>query len=99
MTRDEFRAFLTDYQQLVKKHRMYLDGCGCCDSPFVNTVDDDKELKSHILHIIQVAALDFRSKDRAAAAREREAENRSKTLGEKLEVVKQMRKELDRYGR
>ncbi|MCR6116654.1 hypothetical protein HXA31_20205 [Salipaludibacillus agaradhaerens] len=33
--------FLKELSELSRKHKMYIGGCGCCGSPFVND-DYDK---------------------------------------------------------
>lgn len=33
-------AFRDEYRQLVEKHGMFLNGCGCCSSPFISLLDD-----------------------------------------------------------
>jgi hypothetical protein len=33
------KAFLIELTALSKKHGIAVDGCGCCGSPFLNTID------------------------------------------------------------
>lgn len=33
--------FLAELSELSKKHGLYIEGCGCCDSPFM--VDESRE--------------------------------------------------------
>lgn len=47
-------AFITEYETLCRKHGLYLDCCGCCDSPWiVKTGDPDAfyNLEEHIAHL------------------------------------------------
>ena len=32
--------FLREYEKLCKKYKMGLEGCGCCGSPYLNTIYD-----------------------------------------------------------
>lgn len=38
---EQKELFLAELSELSKKHGLYIDGCGCCDSPFM--VDGNRE--------------------------------------------------------
>lgn len=35
ITKDEVKEFLRDLYRISKKHNIFIDGCGCCGSPFL----------------------------------------------------------------
>lgn len=45
--------FLDEYKKLCLKHGVFLDACGCCNSPWVTKVDptEDNELETHFKHL------------------------------------------------
>jgi hypothetical protein len=42
-TRDDFMAFLEEYETLIRKHKIMVCSCGCCDSPWL--------LEDHVQHL------------------------------------------------
>ncbi len=36
---EKIKAFLKDLTELSIKHNLVIGGCGCCGSPFINTMD------------------------------------------------------------
>ncbi len=61
---DKERAinFLKEYEKLVRKHNLIIDGCGCCDNPWVSNTErhrlkSDKfkdVIEQHVSHLIEV---------------------------------------------
>lgn len=49
----DVEAFLDEYEALCSKHGLFVEGCGCCDSPYLETVGD---LSDHIAHLRAEAA-------------------------------------------
>ena len=44
--------FLKDYKKLCLKHDTFVTACGCCDSPFITTIDKDiDDFYEHIEHL------------------------------------------------
>ena len=41
---EKMTEFLQDYEVLCRKHGLYLHGCGCCGSPFLNEMNAEYEL-------------------------------------------------------
>jgi len=39
VTEEQREAFLSDYKKLIEKHGIYVGACGCCDSPWIVTID------------------------------------------------------------
>lgn len=39
MNKEKVKAFLIDLGKLTVKHGIKIDGCGCCDSPYLKEVD------------------------------------------------------------
>ena len=35
---EDKKSFLSEYNKLCKKHMFYLAGCGCCSSPYIDTL-------------------------------------------------------------
>lgn len=44
--------FLYEYNKLITKYGIYIDGCGCCDSPFLNDIEYDDDIRDHIEHLV-----------------------------------------------
>lgn len=40
MTKFDYEGFLTEYEALVTKYGIIIDGCGCCGSPYVCSLKD-----------------------------------------------------------
>lgn len=40
ITPEAARAFILELEALTRKHGISVDGCGCCGSPFLSTVDN-----------------------------------------------------------
>ena len=40
MTRSELNKFLEELTELTKKYGIQINGCGCCGSPYLETLDD-----------------------------------------------------------
>ena len=34
----KYQAFLEDLKKVYEKHGLYIDGCGCCGSPYVEEI-------------------------------------------------------------
>ena len=34
--KEKTRAFYIEYAALCRKHQMYINSCGCCDSPWIS---------------------------------------------------------------
>jgi hypothetical protein len=53
----EKEKFLTEFEVLIRKHGLIIDGCGCCDSPWIRKleesswIDFDNALKSYLDHL------------------------------------------------
>lgn len=46
LTEKQLRDFMDDLGELTKKHRIVIQGCGCCGSPyFLPLRDKDKNFK------------------------------------------------------
>lgn len=35
ITEDQIKLFLKELSELSRKHHIYIDGCGCCGSPYL----------------------------------------------------------------
>jgi len=49
------QKFLEEYEQICKKYGIYIEGCGCCDSPYLVILGEDSELKKNIEHLKKTA--------------------------------------------
>lgn len=51
--------FLYDLEELYKKHSIVVDGCGCCESPylldFTHDKDSAEQIKNNIAHLREVS--------------------------------------------
>jgi hypothetical protein len=47
MTDDE-REYLKEYRLLCEKFGMIVDSCGCCGSPWITPISDQKTIKDNI---------------------------------------------------
>lgn len=43
--------FLIEYEVLCSKYKIYLDGCGCCNSPYVEDASRTEDLPEHFKHL------------------------------------------------
>ena len=60
MNEKKIELFLSDLLELTKKHRIYIQGCGCCGSPYLFELEkneaalhysvDDKEENLILTH-------------------------------------------------
>ena len=41
--------FLVEYEKLCIKHEMFIDACGCCDSPFLGEIENIKIEENKLL--------------------------------------------------
>lgn len=39
---ERLRAFLQELTALSDKYEMYIEGCGCCGSPWINDIQNNK---------------------------------------------------------
>lgn len=46
MTRETVQLFLEELDQLLRKYKIKINGCGCCDSPYLDGLYDE-ELKEN----------------------------------------------------
>ena len=56
--RTVFEAFLREYEALIRKHGVFIGGCGCCDSPFMEWFSghpEDWTPEKHIAHLERVS--------------------------------------------
>jgi hypothetical protein len=35
----KIKEFLKEYAEICKKYKLYIDGCGCCNSPYLQKFD------------------------------------------------------------
>ena len=42
MTEEKLKQFLTELSILSNKHKIYIGGCGCCHSPYLNELETGK---------------------------------------------------------
>lgn len=40
--------FLKEYKLIVCKYGVYIGSCGCCNNPWVNVADNQKEFEQHL---------------------------------------------------
>jgi hypothetical protein len=45
----KYYDFLVEYEKLCKKHKMFIDACGCCDSPFLGAFENIKIKENKLL--------------------------------------------------
>jgi hypothetical protein len=60
MSRDnqeQCAAFLREYEALCQKYGLFVEACGCCDSPWIEEADEG-ERAEHIAHLREQAGLD-----------------------------------------
>lgn len=43
-------AFLIEYEEICKRHKLIIDACGCCNSPWVVPLDENITY-SHFDHL------------------------------------------------
>jgi len=54
MSKDErYRNFLREYEKLCKKYGVFIDACGCCNSPWMVLAKDELDIDLHIEHLIR----------------------------------------------
>jgi len=41
MKRDDIKAFLYEYRAVCEKYGVYIQACGCCDSPFLSDLSSE----------------------------------------------------------
>ena len=46
-------AFLKEYKALCEKYKLFISACGCCDSPWLITIGNDKDINEEIKHLIE----------------------------------------------
>ena len=46
-------AFLADLAELTRKYRITIDGCGCCDSPYLSDIaaSRDESILSYVYKV------------------------------------------------
>lgn len=54
--KERIAAFLAEYRDLCQRHGLFVNGCGCCDSPFLSEVSTENRLDSVIDHLRKEAA-------------------------------------------
>ena len=42
MNKDKADAYIKDFLTLCRKHRIYIQGCGCCGSPWLEDMEDNE---------------------------------------------------------
>ena len=45
----KYYDFLVEYEKLCIKHEMFIDACGCCDSPFLGKFENIKIEENKLL--------------------------------------------------
>ena len=56
MEREDAEAFLKEYKSLVEKYQIYIEACGCCDSPWLLDVDEEYcSIEKHIAFLAKPA--------------------------------------------
>jgi hypothetical protein len=48
---DNINAFLTELEQLTRKHKLKISACGCCESPWVLELPDKETGKSYAYRV------------------------------------------------
>ena len=43
LEKDMVDAFLSELSELTRRHKITIDGCGCCTSPFLSSLEDDED--------------------------------------------------------
>ena len=44
----DLKWFLKDLELLTEKYKIVIGGCGCCGSPFLYKLDDDRVIKYNL---------------------------------------------------
>lgn len=52
LNKEKIIDFLREYRELCKKHNIFIGGCGCCNSPFLEEGEPD------IKHLLKGENLD-----------------------------------------
>lgn len=46
--KEKMTAFLQEYEALCRKHKMYINSCGCCDIPWIAEDGAVEEAMQHL---------------------------------------------------
>jgi hypothetical protein len=62
---DRVKAFLKDLTELSRKHHIAIGGCGCCGSPYLSDIPDEKLDDIYVVSILAGTydCLSMRSKE------------------------------------
>jgi len=41
-------AFLKEYAELIRKHKVYVSACGCCNSPYLWAIENNESIEKEV---------------------------------------------------
>lgn len=66
MTIQQIGAFLREYEELCLRYGLKISGCGCCGSPFIESMNPQQNLPYWVEHI------QFNEKNKLVIGKEKE---------------------------
>lgn len=102
MDKEAINAFLRDLSEVTRKHGLKIDGCGCCNSPRVEKLDEKELAWTDGMYVVEGSDTDggpigWVSQKECEIAAGLDAENlRRVRTGERLLTGKALRNEYQR---